>query len=157
MGNEEVRNLGRNRRFLAIFFGYFLVCYKKVTRKRIDTLRIATYSGSVWCKVSLLWDSDFVQRDPQRGSLQKLTLSRGRGPSQTPKFLSPVPPTPWLLSCWGEDSPNEKALLFEENLAAGFSHKSFVPSPHPLPIREGGVFLFIICREASPPAPRVRT
>ena len=48
------------------FFGYFLVCYKKVTRKKIDALRIVTYSGSVWCKVSLSWRNDFVQRNPRR-------------------------------------------------------------------------------------------
>ena len=31
--------------------------------------------------------------EPQR---HLLSLPRGRGPSQTPKFLSPGPPSPWL-------------------------------------------------------------
>ena len=31
--------------------------------------------------------------EPQR---HWLSLPRGRGPSQTPKFLSPGPPSPWL-------------------------------------------------------------
>ena len=47
------------------FFGYFLVCYKKVTRQNNNTLRMEFYSGSAWCKVSLSWGNDFVQRDPQ--------------------------------------------------------------------------------------------
>ena len=37
----------------------------------------------------------------------------GAEPSQAPKFLSPVPPTSWLLPCLGEDSSNEKMFLFE--------------------------------------------
>ena len=38
-------------------------------------------------------------RNPQGGAEPRrhwLSLPRGRGPSQTPKFLSPGPPSPWL-------------------------------------------------------------
>ena len=89
-------------------------------------------------------------------ALHKLTPSRGRGLSGAPKFLSPVPPTPWLLPCLGGDSLNGKALLFEMNLQRISLHKLFHPIP-PLPFPAGrGNFLILFCREASPPAPRVR-
>ena len=41
----------------------------------------------------------FAMRAPGGGACPRrhlLSLPRGRGPSQTPKFLSPGPPSPWL-------------------------------------------------------------
>ena len=90
-GKQEVRNLGRNRRFLAIFFGYFLVCYKKVTRKNVDALCMEFYSGSVWCKLFLSWDNDFVQRDPQRVCLHKFAVRGGRTIGDA-EVSAPTPP-----------------------------------------------------------------
>ena len=76
------------------FFGYFLVCYKKVTRKNIDTLCTEFYSGFVRCKLSLSWGQNHLRR----------------------RSFCPHTPTPWLLSCLGEDSANEKMFLFEVSL-----------------------------------------
>ena len=113
------------------------------------------YSGSIWVKLSLSWGQNH----------------RGR------RSFCPHTPTPWLLSCWGEDSSNGKALSFEVSLpwvclvpSASFveimllcreTHSgvfliNFLPHP-PAPFPKGrGKFLILFCREASPPAPRVR-
>ena len=42
-------------------------------------------------------------KPPQR---HRLDLPRGRGPSQTPKFLSPGPPSPWLPALLPIDKQN---------------------------------------------------
>ena len=79
-------------------------------------------------------------KPPQR---HRLDLPRGRGPSQTPKFLSPGPPSPWLPALLPIDKQN--SLVVQVPLPAqargckGRSplHKK-TKNPPPFPGGEGG-------------------
>ena len=64
--------------------------------------------------------------EPQR---HLLSLPRGRGPSQTPKFLSPGPPSPWLPAL-----PIEWLFYrFCAELATPKAHLRRVSERHPPP------------------------
>ena len=79
---------------------------------------------------------------------------RGRGPSGTPKFLSPTPPLSLAASCLGGGSSMERRFCLRIASQRVF-RTNFLPHP-PAPFPEGrGNFIVLFCREASPPAPRV--
>ena len=101
------------------FFGYFLVCYKKVTRKRIDTLCMEFYSGSVWYKLFLSQAMTLCRETYSGFVLQNLLFHGGEDHLRRRSFCAHTP-TPWLLPCFGKDSSNGKVLLFERNSIAGF-------------------------------------
>ena len=82
---------------------------------------------------------------------------RFAGSRGLPKILHPPPqPSPageggppqrWMRSC-------KRFGLYKPSVAFSLTQTFSPHPPAPLPIREGGETLNIICREASPPAPR---